>query len=348
MKTNIALILIAGILLNGCSSFGPNTVQNDRMGYMTTISESLKTQMLLNLVKLRYGDMPVFLDVSSIINQYTLAGIANLDNGWNTHPYSASTALGFSAQYADRPTITYTPQTGDKFTRSLLTPIPPSVVFNFLQAGRSPDLLLHISVQSMNGIQNARLQAPPDPRFERIVQLITKMQQTGGVVVKFGDGNDKGTTYLIVTNPDDTNVTADRTELRRILKLDPEATEISIVYGASPANDRQVAIVTRSVFDIMAQVAVAAEVPQKDIDEGRATPSTALLRDSAYKPLAQIHYSREKPKDAAIMVQYRGLWFWIDDRDLRSKGMFTVLLLMVNLAESGQPTNAPLVTIPAG
>jgi hypothetical protein len=38
----------------------------------------------------------------------------------------------------------------------------------------------------------------------------------------------------------------------------------------------------------------------------------------------------------------------VDDRDLESKRMFIMLLLMVNLAESGQPAAAPLVTIPAG
>jgi len=47
------------------------------------------------------------------------------------------------------------------------------------------------------------------------------------------------------------------------------------------------------------------------------------------------------------MVRYRDLWFWLDDRDLQSKRAFSALLLMVNLAESGQPAAAPLVTIPA-
>jgi hypothetical protein len=42
------------------------------------------------------------------------------------------------------------------------------------------------------------------------------------------------------------------------------------------------------------------------------------------------------------------LWFWLDDRDLASKKVLSALLLMVNLAESGQPATAPLVTIPAG
>jgi hypothetical protein len=318
------------------------------MDYVTAVSDSLKTQMLYNLVKLRYGDVPVFMDVSSIINQYLISGTVSMSGSWTNPPYSSTTGVGGIGQYAERPTITYTPMTGDKFTRSLMTPIPPAVIMNFLQAGRSPDLLLRVGVQSMNGIQNAGLTTPPDLRFERLVRLITEMQQVGGVVVKFGDGEDEGTTYLIVTNPEDPNAAAQRVEIRKILKLRPDATEISVVYGASPANDTQVAMVTRSVFDIMAQVALTAEVPQKDIDEGRASRSSPLLLDTAYKPLARIRCSKSQPQDAAIVIRYRDLWFWVDDRDLESKRMFTMLLLMVNLAESGQPASAPLVTIPAG
>jgi hypothetical protein len=41
---------------------------------ITAISDSWKSQMLFNLVKLRYGDAPVFLDVASVINQYLVEG----------------------------------------------------------------------------------------------------------------------------------------------------------------------------------------------------------------------------------------------------------------------------------
>ena len=341
-------LLISAILVMGGCTLGPHTVQRDRMDYVTAVSDSLKTQMLYNLVKLRYGDMPVFMDVSSIINQYQVGGLVNLSGSWTNPPYSSTTSVGGTGQYAERPTITYTPQTGDKFTRSLLTPIPPAAVLNFLQAGRSPDVVLRICVQSINGIQNQGATTPADPRFERLIRLMTETQQLGGVVVKIGEGKDKGTCSLIITNPDDPNAARPRSEIRDVLKLNRDATEFTVVYGASAANDTQIAVVTRSVFDVMVQVALSAEVPQKDIDEGRSFPNSPLSHNPSYRPLARIRCSKSQPQDAYIVVRYRDLWFWVDDKDMASKRMFTTLLLMVNLAESGQPAASPLVTIPAG
>jgi hypothetical protein len=174
------------------------------------------------------------------------------------------------------------------------------------------------------------------------------MQELGGVVVKFGQGDEAGITTLVITNPDDERAKAGRDELREILNLNPDTTEYVVEYGGSPANDTEIAIVTRSVFDIMAEVALAAEVPQKDVEEGRAYPHPPLLQDPNYKPIASIHSNQSLSTDAVVAVHYRNLWFWIDDRDLESKKVLSTLLLMVNLAESGGPASAPLVTIPAG
>jgi hypothetical protein len=304
--------------------------------------------MLLNLVKMRYGDAPVFLEVSSIINQYDLEGQVSLTHNWpdgSAVPAYSGTGIG---RYYDRPTITYTPMTGDKFTRSMMTPIPPSTVLNLIQNGKSSEFIIRLCVQSMNGIQNQGISTPADPCFVRLIQLISAVQDAGGVVLKFGDGKNKAVTYLIITQPQDPKAAAARAEIRSVLKLKPDATEVRVVYGGSPSNDTEVAMVTRSVFDIMTMVALSAEVPQEDIDQGRSYPASPLLRNPDYKPLAVIRNGKSKPKDAAVMVRYRGMWFWLDDRDLNSKRVFSALLLMVNLAESGQPAAAPLVTLPSG
>jgi len=74
MRVVFGFWIATALLIGGCTSIGPGTVTRDRFDYPTAISESWKSQMLLNMVKLRYGDAPVFLDVASVINSYVKEG----------------------------------------------------------------------------------------------------------------------------------------------------------------------------------------------------------------------------------------------------------------------------------
>src|SRR5215831_5526760 len=111
MLTGRALLLAVGVVVAGCASIGPGTVTRDRFDYTTAVAESWKSQMLLNLVKLRYGDTPVFLDVGQIISGYTVEGTLSAGGTiFSTHGVvpgvpDSSVVLGAQGRYTDRPTI---------------------------------------------------------------------------------------------------------------------------------------------------------------------------------------------------------------------------------------------------
>src|SRR5512145_2001114 len=82
---NLSALLLVG-LLTGCSAMGPSTIARDRFDYTETVAESWKRQMLLNIVKIRYGDAPIFVDVASIISQYGILADVNANFGWSFPP----------------------------------------------------------------------------------------------------------------------------------------------------------------------------------------------------------------------------------------------------------------------
>ena len=46
-------------------------------------------------------------------------------------------------------------------------------------------------------------------------------------------------------------------------------------------------------------------------------------------------------------MHYRGQWFWVDDRDWRSKRAFTAIMFLFTMAENTGEEKLPLITIPA-
>jgi hypothetical protein len=67
------LALVVGIACSvSCAHLGPKSIAVDRFDYSTEIANSWKQQTLLNVIKLRYMDLPVFVDVASVVAGYSM------------------------------------------------------------------------------------------------------------------------------------------------------------------------------------------------------------------------------------------------------------------------------------
>ena len=356
-----APLALCGVLaLAGCKSIGPGRVSGDRFDYSAAISESWKRQTLLNIVKLRYLDPPIFVDVGQIVSSRTLSstvsvggsGGGTFNSANNLNNFSA--ALGAAGTYTDQPTVTYTPLTGNKFVRSLMTPLSPESVFSMIQSGWPADGVLFAAVSALNGLKNqtAAMQGTsrPDPDFLRALALMRKIQVTGGVAMRIEqDVQKQQTAILAFRSPDISPETkADSVELRRLLHLDPDATEFRLVLGATAASDKEVAVATRSILQLMATMAADVEVPAQDLAEHSATPGwESVTGTQEAMRLIEIHSSKTSPPHAFVSVPYNDHWFWIDRRDLKSKRVLSFMMLLFTLADTGEAPALPLVTIPA-
>ena len=354
---SIIVLIIAG--LNGCTSIGPGTVARDRFDYTTALSDSWKAQMLLNVVKLRYADAPVFLDVASVINQYGFQGTVGVSGSWFQNP--ANSVLSTASQnvtaqgvYLDRPTITCSPLSGDKFARSLMTPIPPAAILSFLQAGYPVDLVLRLTVHAINGIHSrfggsARTREA-DPEFYPLVQRLRNIQQSGAIGLRVKKTPTQTESLMVLSRKPNPEIEAERDEVRKLLGLDPQSNEFSVVYGSVAANDKEIALLTRSVLEILVDLSSYIDVPAANVEQKRTFPSPApeVVNGAPVPGLVRIHSSPHKPDDAFAAVPYRQDWYWIDDKDFASKRLFSFIMFLFTLTDSGDKQGAPIVTIPAG
>jgi hypothetical protein len=124
---NLAAALL-GFAVASCGGIGPATVSHDRIDYATAIGNSWKEQTLLNLVKLRYGDMPIFLEIAQVIAGYQLQSAvggsftAGNFNAAIIGPFTATGTATAAGTYTDQPTVIYSPLTGVDFLKRLMTP----------------------------------------------------------------------------------------------------------------------------------------------------------------------------------------------------------------------------------
>jgi len=343
----------AALLLIGCTHIGPSTVPRDRFDFGTAVAESWKQQTLLSIVKLRYLDVPVFLDVGQIVSGYTLeSGVTLSGQIAPVNRGDTFGAVGGHGIFTDRPTITYTPMTGDKFLRGLISPIPTASILYTLQSGYAADFVLGWTVESFNGLQNrSTAPGPPreaDPAFVQALELMREIQMAGGINLGVAKDKDKDeTTVAVFRAANLPPATLEKSaELRRLLGLPTEQLRFRVITSPGRGPEGDLAIQPRSLLQVMQAVGAFVEVPPEHLAQEWAMPGAATAAEGNSSSRVRIRYARQKPSNSYAAVRYQGHWFWIDQSDWRTKRALALVILLFTLTETGGDERLPVLTIP--
>lgn len=352
------LLLGAVLLLAGCASIGPGSVNRDRFDYNTALSESWKRQILLNVVKLRYVEPLCFVDVGQIVAGYSLETGVNVGARREFHDTPGpddlvSLEAGGSGKYTDRPTITYVPMTGAAFLRGVMLPIPAHNIMLNIQSGVSADIILSLTVGSINGLRNEATTTagyrPADARFLRSIQLIRALQLSGALRIKAVKPLPGQEVVAYVSFPAH-NVPAETaaqiSELRDLLGLDPAAERYALIQGPA-STGQEIALQSYSLMQVLAALSVRVDVPDEDVISHRAVPGLSEEAGRLNPNGARIRFSDSEPgADAFVKVPFRGHWFWVDDHDLATKRVFSFILLAFTLLDETKRDSVLQLTVP--
>ena len=357
MNFRVILCALIFCLLSSCANFGPKQLPSNRILYNYSLENSDIQQRLLNIIRLRYSDAPYFLNVSSIVSQFTYTG--NLNGGISNNLVgSAARAPIWQTSgggiLTEAPTITYTPLQGKKYVTMLLTPIDLSVVYMMLREGWAVDRIFRMLFQQFGSLDNGMhaygTSLTVIPHFEAFSQLcsVLKVLQYNNLLdmddVKVGD---KPAIKLTVRGFNHLNA-GQRKILARV-HLTPSTPTILLV--TVPSNNKQyIYVQTRTVLSVFNYLSKGVDVPQDHIIKGSA-PVVRLRNGQifdwtgAMRGILKIRVSKTKPKHASVIIRYRKNWFYISENDFDSKQTLDLLTIITSIYEGSPSSSAPVFTI---
>jgi hypothetical protein len=337
--------------LAGCGSYGPKSMDRDQINYGNSIGNNWKNQMLANIVKLRYVDMPVFVDVGSIVSGYTLTTTVNGALGFNnSFTGGNSQGLGASGSYTDRPTVTYTPKTGDDYLRAILEPVDPKSLLSLIQAGYSAELLFTWAVEAINGVQNwsatTRSNRSADPKFFEFVTLMEELQGLGAIGFELVSDPKTGEAIVFTLKKEglsETTLEKSR-HAAELIGLDHGLNRYRVAFAPFRTDADTLTIQTRSVLQMMSAMSGFVDVPAEKAAYAGPGYDVSVAK---MRPFS-VHSGTDRPEQSFATIKYQDYWYWIDNADMSSKRVFTLMLFITTLTNQAKDTNAPVLTIPTG
>jgi hypothetical protein len=356
---------LLALLASGCATgLGPGAVRHERPDYNRQIVRSADAEMLLNLVRLRYNDSPLFLELGGVVAQYSYD--ASLTAGAQAGD-GASGAFGSALAYSEKPTVTYTPLAGEDFATRMLSPIPLDSIMLFEQSGWSAERMLLVAVQRVNDVFNAPTAGGPTPgrkpdyeAFADLAERLERLRLAGLVGLNWEmrehEKQPPGRNPRFWVRPPadpSSPLAADVAAVRRYLDLEPGRDEFRLTAFPFERRPSEVGLRCRSLLGVLYFLSQSVEPPAADVEAGLVT----VTKDDQGLPfdwskvtgkVMAIRSEKKRPEGAYVAVQHRGWWFYIADDDQRSKATLSLLNILFSLQSATGKGRSPLLTLPVG
>lgn len=357
----ILLGLVFAFAAAGCvHGLGPKAIQQEHADYNRQVVASANEQILLNLVRLRYNDTPLFLGIGTIVAQYSLENHVGSGASLSLTPtQSDGFNLNGGASWAERPTVTLIPLQGAEFATQMMSPIPTDTITILSQTGWSIERLLMVCVQRINGVGNASSTMGPAPEeapnFQQISELAERLRRLQKAGIWAISHNQSKVPIFWFRPPTQTNspLAEDVFAVRRLLELPNTTNEFIITAFPYKRRPLEIGLRGKTLLGALYYLSLAVEVPTADLNKGVAT-QTRLPDGTPFEwpqilgKIFRVQTAAEKPASAWIAIRHRGHWFYIDDQDRESKTTFNLLALVYSMQTATTQGKSPLLTLPIG
>ena len=148
-----------------------------------------------------------------------------------------------------------------------------------------------------------------DPDFYRALFLLKELQASDDFNIRVQSTREEGAAIVSFSSKGASEADLERAKnVRELLHLNLDAQEFKLVEAATQGDDKEIAMLTRSMLQILAEAAAGVEVPASDIEQGRVYKMD--LAETGPELLVHVHSSTAKPEpnDAFAAVRYRNYW----------------------------------------
>lgn len=334
----------AVFFLTSCASLGPQDIESRRTEFNEAIQRTDLQQLLLNIVRQRFSDPVMFLEITAISSSASRVSNANLAAVFSSLASDSYTG-GIGGSLTESPMVFYAPNSGERFVRQILTPIDLKTISLLLQSGWSVERVLLIAVESVNDFNNT---LTPHSEFAHLARQLRALQRVNKLAFAL-EHDTAGLERLVLIPKRGAIEEAAYLDVCRLLGRQPDGMPIRLQIGVHdhPSESPAITITTRSLYSSFYFLGNGVSVPARDLAE-RLTQKRDLdgtVFDAAGGTLLKVESSTVEPKGAAVQIKYRNTWYYIAEGDQDSRTTLALSSMLLMLQGGDLSRVAPFVSL---